>query len=574
MINGEVFVQEGLISQEQLDQAIAKQRELGGNEPIGNVLVSMGYVSERDRVRCMGRIWGVEFIDLTEHPPDSHVVGKISSTFAKKFKVLPVRIVEGRLLVAMANPLDIFVIDELRLLVGMDVEPLIAVEEELTDAIAAAYANDGSVSDALKGVIEDFDGDIEITAGGDDDELSADELRNLGEEAPIVRLANLIINQAIGDSASDIHIEPRRSEVKVRIRMDGVMHEVMTLPKKVQAPLVSRFKIMAEMDIAEKRAPQDNRIAAIVGGKPYDFRVSTLPTVHGEKVVMRVLDRGSVNIGLSKLGFLPDTLTLLEDVIARTFGIILITGPTGSGKSTTLYSILNKINNGETNIITIEDPVEYELEGINQCNVNNKAGMTFAAGLRAMLRQDPDVIMVGEMRDTETATIAMEAALTGHLVLSTLHTNDASSAPSRLIDMGVEPFLIASSIIAICAQRLVRTVCPKCKEEYVATREALLRYGFPVPEEVGAETGGSVHIYRSNSCDACRKTGYKGRTGVHELLRVTDPIRDEILKKSASHTIRQIATSEGMRTLQEDAVQKILLGQTTIDEVLRVIYSG
>ncbi|MER3466321.1 MAG: type II secretion system protein GspE, partial [Armatimonadota bacterium] len=259
MINGEVFVQEGLISQEQLDQAIAKQKELGGNEPIGNVLVSMGYVSERDRVRCMGRIWGVEFIDLAEHPPDSQVVGRISSTFAKKFKVLPVRIVEGRLLVAMANPLDIFVIDELRLLVGMDVEPLITVEEELTDAIASAYANDGSVSDALKGVIEDFDGDIEITAGGDEDELTADELRNLGEEAPIVRLANLIINQAIADGASDIHIEPRRNEVKVRIRMDGVMHEAMTLPKKVQAPLISRFKIMAEMDIAEKRAPQDNR---------------------------------------------------------------------------------------------------------------------------------------------------------------------------------------------------------------------------------------------------------------------------------------------------------------------------
>ncbi|GIV01364.1 MAG: hypothetical protein KatS3mg015_0194 [Fimbriimonadales bacterium] len=574
MINGEVFVQEGLITKEQLDQALAKQKELGGNEPIGNVLVSMGYISERDRVRCMGRVWGVEFIDLTEHPPEPGVVQKISATFAKKFKVLPVKTVEGRLLVAMANPLDIFVIDELRLLVGMDVEPLITVEEELMDAISVAYANDGSVSDALKGVIEDFDGDIEIAATSDDDDLSADELRNLGEEAPIVRLANLIINQAIADGASDIHIEPRRADVKVRIRMDGVMHEMMTLPKKVQAPLISRFKIMSEMDIAEKRVPQDNRIAAVVGGKPYDFRVSTLPTVHGEKVVMRVLDRGSVNIGLSKLGFLPDTLASLEDVIQRTFGIILITGPTGSGKSTTLYSILNKINNGDTNIITIEDPVEYELEGINQCNVNVKAGMTFAAGLRAMLRQDPDVIMVGEMRDTETATIAMEAALTGHLVLSTLHTNDASSAPTRLIDMGVEPFLIASSIIGVLAQRLVRTVCPKCKEEYEATREALLRYGFPVPEEVGSETGGMIHIFRAGACDACRKTGYKGRTGVHELLRVSDPIRDEILRKSAAHTIRQIAVSEGMRTLQEDAVQKILLGQTTVDEVLRVIYSG
>ncbi|MER3465729.1 MAG: type II secretion system protein GspE, partial [Armatimonadota bacterium] len=302
--------------------------------------------------------------------------------------------------------------------------------------------------------------------------------------------------------------------------------------------------------------------------------VATLPTVHGEKVVLRILDKSAALLRLEDLGFLDQNLARFSTSYRKPYGMILVTGPTGSGKSTTLYATLNILNDVGKNIITVEDPVEYRLPGINQCQVNVKAGMTFAAALRSILRADPDIVLVGEIRDRETATIAIEAALTGHLVLSTLHTNDASTTPTRLVEMGVEPFLIASSIIAVCAQRLVRTICPKCKEEYVATREALLRYGFPVPEEVGAETGGSVHIYRATSCEACRKTGYKGRTGVHELLRVTDSIRDEILRKSASHSIRQIATSEGMRTLQEDAVQKVLVGQTTVDEVLRVIYSG
>jgi type IV pilus assembly protein PilB len=330
---------------------------------------------------------------------------------------------------------------------------------------------------------------------------------------------------------------------------------------------------MSDMDIAEKRAPQDNRISATIAGKEYDFRVSTLPTVYGEKIVLRILDKGGINVGLSKLGFLPQNLKNIEDMCSKSYGIILVTGPTGSGKSTTLYSILNKINTGQNNIITIEDPVEYELAGINQCGVNVRAGMTFAAGLRAMLRQDPDVIMVGEMRDHETSTIAMEAALTGHLVLSTLHTNDAPSAPTRLIDMGVEPFLISSSIIGILAQRLVRQICSHCKEAYPATRESLLRYGFPIPEEIGAETQGELTLFRGGGCDHCKNTGYKGRTGVHELLMLTDDIRDKILDKCPSHVLRQLGMQNGMKTLQHDAVQKILMGVTSVDEVLRVIYA-
>jgi type IV pilus assembly protein PilB len=343
----------------------------------------------------------------------------------------------------------------------------------------------------------------------------------------------------------------------------------MVLPKRVQASLTSRFKILADMDIAEKRVPQDNRISATIDGREYDFRVSTLPCIYGEKIVMRVLDKSSVRVGLDKLGFLPDTLAKLEEVVSRSYGIILVTGPTGSGKSTTLYSILSRLNTGLVNIITAEDPVEYELPGINQVQVNPKAGLTFASALRAMLRQDPDIIMVGEMRDRETATIAIEAALTGHLVLSTLHTNDSSSAPPRLTEMGVEPFMIASSLIAVLAQRLVRTLCPRCKEPYQPTESEFTRYGFTPPPNLH-----EITIYRAKGCENCKNTGYKGRTGIHELLVMSDPVRDLILKHAAAYAIQKVAVEHGLRLLKEDALQKVLLGRTSIEEVVRVIYSG
>lgn len=572
MLTGEVFVREGLITREQLLLAEAKQEELGGGDPIARVLVSMGLVPERDRVRCLGKVWGIGFLDVTDVTPTPEALELIPQTLAKKFKILPISVDESKLVVAMANPLDVFVIDELRMVTGREIEPHIAVEEELDQAISGQYRNDAGVSDAVAGVMRDFDGDLSISAAEDDD-LSENELREMGEDAPIIRLANLIVSQGVQDKASDIHIEPRKDGILVRYRIDGVMHETFRLPKKVLAPLTSRFKIMSNMDIAEKRTPQDNRITASVNGKEFDFRVSTLPVVFGEKIVMRILDKGGINVGLSKLGFLPHNHKLIEDMSSRSFGIILVTGPTGSGKSTTLYSILNKINDGSNNIITIEDPVEYELSGINQCNVNNRAGMTFAAGLRAMLRQDPDVIMVGEMRDNETATIAMEAALTGHLVLSTLHTNDAASAPTRLIDMEVEPFLISSSIVGVLAQRLVRQICPNCKESYTASKESLVRFGFPLPHDVAVDTNGEITLFKGAGCDKCKGTGYKGRTGVHELMSMNDPIRDEILKKSPSHIIRHLAVENGMLTLQMDAVLKILMGTTTVDEVLRVIYA-
>jgi type IV pilus assembly protein PilB len=574
MLNGEVFITEGLITQDQLRLAVDKQKEMGGADPIARVLVSMGFIQERDRVRCLGKVWGIQYVDIGDRVPTQDVLQLISPQLAKRFKSIPLERDGNRVVVAMANPLDIFVIDELRLTTGLEIEPVIAVEDDLHQALATFYKVDVNVNDALAGVMKDFDGDFELGSKIDEgEELSEAELREMGEDAPIIRLASLIINQGVADKASDIHIEPMKDGIRVRYRVDGVMMEGMKLPRKVVAPLTSRFKIMSDMDIAEKRAPQDNRISATIGGKEYDFRVSTLPTVYGEKIVLRILDKGGINVGLSKLGFLPQNLKIVEDMCSKSYGIILVTGPTGSGKSTTLYSILNKINTGQNNIITIEDPVEYELGGINQCGVNVRAGMTFSAGLRAMLRQDPDVIMVGEMRDNETATIAMEAALTGHLVLSTLHTNDAPSAATRLIDMGVEPFLISSSIICVLAQRLVRQICPHCKEAYPATRESLLRYGFPIPEEIGAETQGELTLFRGAGCDHCKNTGYKGRTGIHELMVMSDDIKDKVLEKCPSHILRQLGVQNGMKTLQNDAVQKILMGITSVDEVLRVIYA-
>jgi len=570
---GDIFVNEGLITEEQLDYALQVQSESGTSDPIARVLVSLGIISEKDRLRCTGKMWGVPFIDLTEKHPTPAAIMLVGGRLCHRLKSIPIEIVDEVVHVAMANPLDVFAIDEIRSACDMDIEPMIASEEDIEAAISANYKSDTEVDSALKGVISEFEHDIVVNDPTQEEDLSIDELREMGEDAPVVRLANLIISQAIADSASDIHVEPLQDGVKVRYRIDGVLQDAMQLPKKLLPPLTSRIKIMAEMDIAEKRVPQDNRISAIVGGRPYDFRVSSLPVVYGEKIVMRVLDKQSISIGLEKLGFLEDTLNVLEKLCSRTFGILLVTGPTGSGKSTTLYSVLNKVNTGLANIITIEDPVEYEVPGINQCGVNVKAGMTFAAGLRAMLRQDPDIIMVGEMRDTETATIAMEAALTGHFVLSTLHTNDAPSAPNRLIDMEVEPFLIASSIVGILAQRLVRTICKKCGEEYEESAEAFARYGFVLPPEA-IRPDGKVVLRRGKGCDYCRDTGYKGRTGVHELLELTDDVRDLVLKKEPSHKLRMLAETHGMRSLKDDAVAKVLLGTTTMEEIIRVIYSG
>ena len=568
---GEIFIRLGLITQDQLHQAIEKQKVLKRQESLGDVLVSMGMISEKDRVRCLGEQWGVPFVDVAEMEIEPSITKLVAENVARKLKVIPVAKRNGKLTLAMRNPLDIFAIDEIRMMTGTDVEPAIAPEEDIINAIGRLYRSQINVSDQVNTVIKEFEtGDIDFTSsdGEDDEDISIEQLRELSEEAPVIKLANLIITRAIADGASDVHIEPGKDAVRVRLRIDGILHEIMQVPKKVQASLTSRIKIMAEMDIATKRAPQDGRIGAVIDGKQFDFRVSTLPSVFGEKIVLRVLDKSSISIGLHKLGLLPETLERFEGLISRTYGIILVTGPTGSGKSTTLYSVLSKLNSGEKNILTIEDPVEYEVGGLTQVQINPKAGLTFAAGLRTMLRQDPDIAMVGEIRDSETAIIATEAALTGHLVLSTLHTNDAPGALTRLVDMGIEPFLIASSVIGVLAQRLVRVVCPKCKEQYQPPRDAVRRLGIELDNET------NVTFYRGRGCDYCRGGGYKGRIGVYELMLMNDRIRDLVLQKSSSHVMREAAIEAGMKTLRDDAIAKILLGKTTLEECLRVIYAG
>ena len=569
---GDIFVSNGLISQEQLQQALDKQRQLKTHEQIGDLLVSMGLVTERDRVRCLGEQWGVPFVELADMQIEEDVLAAVTQELARRFKVLPIARDIKRITLAMKNPLDIFAIDEIRLITGKEVEPMIAPEEDIIGAINANYRTEVNVTEAVSDVMKDLDeATITLTENEiNEDNISIDQLKELSGEAPVIRLANMIISRGIVDKASDIHIEPSKEGLRVRYRIDGILHDGMTLPKKAQASVTSRFKIMADMDIAEKRAPQDGRISALIEGRPYDFRVSTLPAVFGEKIVMRVLDKSNISVGLHKLGLLPYTFEMFESMIMRTYGIILVTGPTGSGKSTTLYSVLAKLNSGEKNILTVEDPVEYELDGITQCMVNNRAGMTFAAGLRSMLRQDPNIIMVGEMRDQETAMIAIEAALTGHLVISTLHTNDAPGAVARLLDMGVESFMIASSVAGVMAQRLLRTICAKCKEQYTPPKDAIKRLGM----NLDILDKGEITFFRGRGCEVCKGSGYKGRIGIYELMPITDKVRELILARASSYAIREAAIEAGMRTLKDDAMEKILLGMTTLEESLRVIYAG
>lgn len=568
---GEIFVRSGLVSERDLQAALDKQQQLGAQEQIGDVLFGMGLITEADRVRALGEQWGVAFVNLAETPVQHEAVALVTQDLARRYKIIPVSLDGRRLVVAMKNPLDIFAIDEIRLITGKDVDPVIACEEDIILAIGEAYKASASGDVAFEGVLKDFDADdVTFDNGRPDDELSIQELKELSQEAPVVRLANMIISRGIAEHASDIHIEPAKDCLKVRYRTDGILQDGLIVPKKAQASLTSRIKIMAEMDIAEKRAPQDGRISATIENRPYDFRVSTLPAVFGEKIVMRVLDKSNISVGLHKLGLLPHTFGMFESMILRTYGILLVTGPTGSGKSTTLYSVLSKVNSGEKNILTIEDPVEYELGGITQVGVNARAGMTFAAGLRTMLRQDPDIIMVGEMRDQETAMIAIEAALTGHLVLSTLHTNDAPGAVARLMDMGVEPFLIASATVGVLAQRLLRKVCEKCKQPYEPPKDAIKRLGI----NLEAMDRSKVTFFRGRGCEVCKGSGYKGRIGCYELMPVTDKVRELILARGSAYAIREAAIEGGMKSLKEDAMEKILLGTTTLEESLRVIYAG
>jgi type IV pilus assembly protein PilB len=550
---GQVLIDQGLISPAQLHEAAEEQRATGRS--LGRILVASGAIAERDLVTALAAQVGMEFVDISEIDVDPRAVTMVAPALARRHALLPIRFEDGKLVVAMSDPSNVVAMDDIRTVTKMDVKAVIATRDSVLDGIEryAAMADD----------IEAMAGDL---AGAEDDNEDLASLTAVTEEAPIVKFVNLLISQAVADGASDIHIEPGERDLRVRYRIDGVLHEVMRSPKTIQSGVISRLKIMAEVDIAERRVPQDGRISLTVGGKAIDLRFSTLPTVHGEKVVMRILDKTSVMLTLDDLGFLDHNEHRFQQSYNKPYGMILVTGPTGSGKSTTLYATLNVLNQPGVNCITTEDPVEYQLPGISQVQVNNKVGLTFASALRSILRQDPDIILVGEMRDRETAQIGVEAALTGHLVLSTLHTNDAPSAVTRLTEMGIEPFLVGSALDCVLAQRLARRVCSKCVEMITPDAAMLKAAGFD-DETVEARPP----IPRAVGCTACSNTGYRGRLALHEVMTVSEEIERMAVGRASSEDLGRVAVEQGMRPLRADGLAKVLLGRTTVEEIGRVV---
>ncbi len=557
---GQVLQQLELITADQLAEALDIQARTG--ERVGQILRDIGAVTDADLARGMAHQWGYPYVSLADAKFDSETAKRIPHALAVRHKCIALEQGNGRLQLAIADPLNVVAVDDVRLITGMEVDLVVATEEDIGNALARVYQlADVIIDRAMRDSATDYTVDV-----GDDEQQSVEQLRALTEEAPVVKLVNLLIDEAVKQSASDIHVEPHRGGVWIRFRVDGVLRDVMNPPKNLRAALVSRIKIIAEMDIAERRRPQDGRIHLTAEGRNIDLRVSTLPTMFGEKIVMRLLDHSSTQIGLTRLGMHSDTLRVWEGAVSKPHGMVLVTGPTGSGKTTTLYATLTKLNTLDQNIVTVEDPVEYQITRINQVQVNPKAGMTFANGLRSILRQDPDIVMVGEIRDRETAEIAVQAALTGHLVLSTLHTNDAAGAITRLVDMGVEPFLISSSLISVLAQRLARAICPRCKVAYSPPTDALGRLG------ADARIDPDVTFYRGRGCDYCRGTGYRGRIGIFELLTISDPVRDMIVHRASSTELKAQSIREGMRTLRDDGLEKVMSGISTIEEILRVVY--
>ncbi|NQU95193.1 MAG: type II secretion system ATPase GspE [Candidatus Omnitrophica bacterium] len=551
---GESLVDEGIITQDQLKQAQAEEKRVG--QRLRKVLVKMGLIDEGDLVSFLSDKLGVPRIELGNYLIDAKIIDLVPEALARKHELIPVFKIGDRLTCAMLDPWNIFALDEVRMKTHLTVEPAVATEGEIKKALNQYYSARGNMEDLIKTL------DQKDLGLGEGKEIDAKKLQGIVEEPIVIRLVNMIISKAVQERASDIHIEPEESVLKTRYRVDGMLHEAPSPPKHLQSAVISRIKIMADLDIAERRKPQDGRFSIKMEGKQIDVRVSCIPTIYGENVVLRLLDTSSTLISLKDMGFSKEVLEKYEKLVTRPHGIILVTGPTGSGKTTTLYASLDKINTVEKNIITIEDPVEYKLEGIRQTQVNPKVDLTFANGLRSILRQDPDIIMVGEMRDFETAEIAIQAALTGHLVFSTLHTNDAPGAVTRMIDMRVETFLVSSSVIGVLAQRLVRTICLACKEKYQPTKEEL--------KDIGLTGDEKIDFYRGKGCDKCMKTGYKGRIGIFELMMVDDEIKNLIIAKTTAEEIRKNALSKGMISLQDDGIEKIKQGRTTVEEVLRV----
>lgn len=549
---GQLLVESGIISDEQLKQALEAQKSSG--KRLGESLIDLDIVSERQILEVLEYQLKIPFVDLNKYDIDQNCPLLINEALARKHSILPVRRENNDLIIAMSDPLNLQAQDDVRIFTGMTVKPLMATSNDVLAFIDRFYSREGAEK-----AVEDFKKEIDFAQIKDSDQDALSDVSN----APVVRLVNSVIQHAIRSRASDIHIEPFDKHLRIRFRVDGELLEIMKSAKAAHAAIVTRIKIMGKMDIAEKRIPQDGRVEMSLDGKDVDLRISILPTVYGEKIVIRLLGRSDLVMTKEQLGFSESNIVLFDGIIKSTNGIILVTGPTGSGKTTTLYAVLKELNKINKNIITVEDPVEYRLEGINQVQVNTKAGLTFANGLRSILRQDPDIIMIGEIRDGETAQIAVRAAITGHLVLSTMHTNDAASTVSRLVDMGVEPYLVSSSVVGVTAQRLLRRICPECKTSYQSDRAEMevLRLREPIT------------LYRGNGCSNCNHTGYRGRIAIHEIMQVTGQIRDLIDKKASMDHIRNIASKQGTTTLRDNSVELVRKGVTTVEELLKVTYS-
>ncbi|MGH9634921.1 MAG: type IV-A pilus assembly ATPase PilB [Candidatus Angelobacter sp.] len=563
---GDLLVKEKIITHDQLDKALKAQREGGPNSRLGSTLVHLGFVSDEEVTNFLSRQYGVPAINLQYFEIDSSVVKLIPEETAKRYQILPLSRVGASLTIAMVDPTNVFAMDDIKFMTGFNIEPVVASESAIMEAIEKAYGGSQQESnvDELLASMGD-EADVELQAEQDDIDLA--ELEKSADEAPIVKLVNIVMTDAVKRGASDIHIEPYEKEYRVRFRIDGILQHIMSPPMKLKDAITSRIKIMAKMDISEKRLPQDGRIMLKIqmGGKKkqLDFRVNCLPTLWGEKVVMRLLDKENLRLDMTKLGFEPESLEKFQRAVLKPYGMVLVTGPTGSGKTNTLYSSVSLLNKPDTNIMTAEDPVEFQLHGVNQVQMKESIGLNFAASLRAFLRQDPNVILVGEIRDFETAEIAIKAALTGHLVLSTLHTNGAPETISRLMNMGIEPFLVATAVHLICAQRLIRRICVECREEVPMPPQAKVDAGF-TPEE--AKT---VKIFKGKGCSVCNGTGYKGRAGLYEVMEVDDEIRELILIGASAVELKKKAIERGMITLRRSGLVKVKEGVSTLEEVAR-----
>ncbi len=567
---GEILLKENLISPDQLKQALEHQKANGGR--LGNSLVKLGFLSDDEVTAVLSRQYGVPSINLAYFEVDSNVIKLIPMETALKYQVLPLSRVGSSLTLAMVDPTNVFAMDDIKFMTGFNIEPVVASETAITEAIKKHY---GTIEDQerkkeLEDIVSFIDEgqteSVELEAT-DEDTLNLAQLEKAAEEAPVIKLVNYILTDAVKRGASDIHLEPYEKEYRVRYRIDGMLQTIMNPPMKLRDAIISRVKIMSKLDISEKRLPQDGRIMIkfMKDGKKkqLDFRVSVLPTLHGEKIVMRLLDKENLRLDMTKLGFEPESLAKFQQAIFKPYGMVLVTGPTGSGKTNTLYSSISQLNKPDTNIVTAEDPVEFQLPGINQVQMKEQIGLNFAAALRAFLRQDPNIILVGEIRDFETAEIAIKAALTGHLVLSTLHTNDAPSTISRLMNMGIEPFLVATSVHLICAQRLVRRICSECKIVDNVAPQVLIDAGY-TPEE--AKT---VKVYKGQGCGNCGSKGYKGRVGLYEVLEITDELRELVLVGASALELKKKAIEQGMISLRRSGLIKIAAGSTTLEEVIR-----